>query len=149
MLFRSVQQHFGHLVGCSLVQADVDFGVFLAQLGHRQRQHIPRLGVGGGDGQGATVLRAVLLTNALEIADLAHDDLNALQHMQAWLGDAFEALAVARKDVDAQLFFELDDGFGDPGLRGVQGFGGFRQVEVAPSRFLNKSKLVQVHGMSP
>jgi hypothetical protein len=28
----------------------------------------------------------------------------------------------------------------------VQGFGSFSQVEVAPGSFLDKSKLVQVHG---
>ena len=49
------------------------------------------------------------------------------------------------KDLDAQLFFQLDDGLGHPGLRGVQGFGGFSQVEVASSGFLDEAKLVQVH----
>ena len=40
--------------------------------------------------------------------------------MLAGLGDALEALAVAGKDFDAQLLFELDDGLGHAGLRGVQ-----------------------------
>jgi hypothetical protein len=34
-------------------------------------------------------------------------------------------------------------------LRGVQGFCGFCQVEIAPGSFLNKSKLMQVHGKLP
>jgi hypothetical protein len=41
--------------------------------------------------------------------------------------------------------FQLQDGFGNTGLGGVQGFGGFRQVELAPNSFLDESKLVQVH----
>jgi hypothetical protein len=51
--------------------------------------------------------------------------------MLAGLGHAFEALAVAGEDFDAQFFFQLDDGFGHAGLRGVQRLGGFGQVQVA------------------
>ena len=140
-----VNQHSGHLVWRALVQADVDFGVGQAQLGHGFRQDVTRLCVGGGNRQGAAVLRMVLLANTFEVAQFAHDDVNAFEHMLARLGDAFEALAVARKNLDAQFFFQLDDGFGDAGLGGVQGFGRFRQVEVASNGFLNKTELVQVH----
>ena len=52
---------------------------------------------------------------------------------------------MAGKDVDAQFFLQLDDGFGHPRLRGVQRFGGLGQVEIAASGFLDKTKLVQVH----
>jgi hypothetical protein len=71
--------------------------------------------VGGGDRQRAAVLGAELLADALEVAHLAHDQLDALEHVLARLGDALEALAVAREDVDAQFFLQLDDGLGDPG----------------------------------
>jgi hypothetical protein len=67
------------------------------------------------------------------------------QHVLAGLGHALEALAVAGKDFDAQFFFQLDDGFGHAGLRGVQRFGGLGEVEIAAHGFLNKAKLVQVH----
>jgi hypothetical protein len=101
--------------------------------------------VGGGDGQGATVFGAVLLAYAFEVADFAQDQVNALEHVLAGLGHTFEAFAVAGEDFYAQFFFQLDDGFGNTGLRSVQGFGGFRQVEVAAYSFLDKAKLVQVH----
>jgi hypothetical protein len=39
-----------------------------------------------------------------------------LQHLLTRLSDALEALAVARKNLDAKLFFELDDGLGDARL---------------------------------
>ena len=38
------------------------------------------------------------------------DHFDALEYVLARLGDAFEAFAVAGKDLDAQLFFEFDDG---------------------------------------
>jgi hypothetical protein len=67
------------------------------------------------------------------------------QHVLARLGDALEALAVAREDFDAQFFFQFDDRFGDAGLRGVQRLGGLGQVQVAPHGFLHKTKLVEIH----
>ena len=81
----------------------------------------------------------------LQVAHLAHDQLDALEHMLAGLGDAFEALAVARKDLHAQFFFQFDDGLGHAGLRGVQGLGRFGQVQVAPHRFLDKAELMKIH----
>ena len=65
--------------------------------------------------------------------------------MLAGLGDALEALAVAGKDVHAQLFFQFDDGFGHPRLGGVQGLGSFGQIEIAAGGFLHEAELVQVH----
>ena len=144
---RFLDHHARHLVGRALVQADVDLGVLLAQFGHGQWQHVARLGVGGGDRQRAGVLRAVLLANALEVADLAHDDGDAVEHVLAGFGDALQALAVAREDVDAQFFFQLDDGLGDAGLRGVQGLGRFGQVQAPARGFLHEAELVQVHGV--
>jgi hypothetical protein len=65
--------------------------------------------------------------------------------MLARLGDAFEAFAVAGKDFNAQFFFQFNDGFGHTGLRGVQRFGGFSQVQIAAGGFLNEAKLMQIH----
>ena len=91
---------------------------------------------------------AVFLTNAFEVIHLGQDALNAVQHLLAGFGDAFKAFAVAGEDVDAQLMFQLQNGFGHTGLRGVQSLGRFGQVEVASHRLLNKFELVQVHGGS-
>jgi len=65
--------------------------------------------------------------------------------MLAGLGHTFEAFAVARKNLYAQLFFQLDDGFGNARLRGVQGARGLGQVKVAAHGLLHKAKLVKVH----
>jgi hypothetical protein len=140
-----VDHHARHLVGRALVQAHVDLGVGLAQVGHGHRQHVARLGVGGGDGEGAAVLRAELLADALEVADLAHDQLDAGDDVLAGFGHALQALAVAREDLDAQFFLQLDDGLGHAGLRGVQRLGRLGEVQVAPHGFLNKLELMQIH----
>ena len=83
------------------MQADVDLGVGGAQPGHLLRQYIAGLSVGGGDGERAAVLRAVLFTNALEVAHFAQDHFDALEHMLAGLGDPLQALAVAGKNLYA------------------------------------------------
>ena len=140
-----VDHHARHLVGRALVQADVDLGIGLAQLGHRHGQHVAGLRMGGGDGQGAAVLGAELLADALEVAHLAHDELDALEHVLARLGHALEPLAVAREDLHAQLFFQFDDGLGDAGLRGVQRLGSLGQVEVSAHSFLHEPELVKIH----
>jgi hypothetical protein len=59
--------------------------------------------VGGGDGQRAAVLGAELLADALQVADLAQDEFDALQYMLAGFGDALEAFAVTREDFDAEF----------------------------------------------
>ena len=49
----------------------------------------------------------------------------------AGLGDVHHALAVAHQDLHAQLVLELADLLADPGLGGMQGFGGLGQVQPA------------------
>jgi len=140
-----VQHHLGHLLGRALVQAHSHLGKFFAQGGDRLRQHVARLGVRGRDRQGACVLQGVFVANAPEVAHFAQDQVNRFEHLLPGLGDPLEPLAMAHEDVHAQLFFQLQDGFRDAGLRGVQRLGGLGQVEVAASRFVDKPELVQVH----
>ena len=51
--------------------------------------------------------------------------------LNARFGDPLDPLAVAGKDLDAELFFQLDDGLGHSRLGSVQRLGGLGQVEVA------------------
>ena len=64
-----------------------------------------RLGVGGGDRQSAAVLVAVMLAYAFEVAHFTHDDFYAFEHREPWLGDAFEAFAMAAKNLNAEFLF--------------------------------------------
>ena len=61
-----------------------------------------------------------------------------------WPGSVMrlQALAMAREDLDAEFFFQLDDGLGYARLRGVQGLGRLGQVQVASRCFLHESELM-------
>jgi len=128
-----------------LVQADIDFREGFTQLGHRLRQHIPGLRVGRGNRQRSTVLLGVLLANTPQITDFTQDQINAFEDMLAGLRHAFEPFAMAGKNLNAKLFFQLNDGFGNTRLRGMQNARGFGQIEVAANGFLDKSELVKIH----
>jgi hypothetical protein len=73
------------------------------------------------------------------ISSMLRDD------MLAGLGHALQALAMASEDLDAQFLFQLDDGLGDAGLRGMQRLRRLGEVQVAPHGFLNKLELMQIH----
>ena len=85
------------------------------------------------------------VANALEVVDFAQDQFDALEHMLTRLGDALKAFAMPGKNLDAEFFFEFDDGLGHTRLRSVQGLGGFGEVQVAARGLLDKSELMQVH----
>ena len=127
------------------MQTDGHIRVGGAKSRHRLGQYISGLRVGGGNRQSAMVLCAVLLPDAPQVVHFAQDQVDGFEHLLTWLRDPFEAFAVSCEDLDAKLLFEFDDGFGHTGLRGVQGFGCFSQVQVAARGFLDKSELVQVH----
>jgi hypothetical protein len=65
--------------------------------------------------------------------------------MLSGLRHALKPLPVAGKNLNPQFIFQLNDGFGHAWLRGVQRFGGLRQIQVSAGSFLDKAKLVQVH----
>ena len=74
-------------------------------------------------------------------------DLDRLQDLHTRLRDPAQAFAMAREDVDAELFFQFEDGLAHPGLRCVQGLGGFSQVQATARSLLHETELVQVHGV--
>ena len=99
----------------------------------------------GGNGKAATVLRREFLADALHAVDFLHDQLDRFQHQAARLRQAADALAVACKNIHAQLFLQLDDGFRYARLRRKQGLGGVRQVIVLPDRFAHEAQLMEIH----
>jgi hypothetical protein len=52
---------------------------------------------------------------------------------------------VPGKNFDAQFAFELQNGFGNTGLRGVERLSRFGQVQIAPYGFLHKPELMEIH----
>ena len=82
------------------MQADIDFRERGAKRRYFFRQYIAGLGVGCGNGQGATVFHAVLLANALEVADFAQNQINTFENMLAGLGHALKSLSVPSKNLN-------------------------------------------------
>ena len=68
------------------------------------------------------------------------------KNRSAGLGERLDALAVAHENLDAELFFELDDGFRDAGLGREQRLGGVTQIEVLPHCLAHEAQLIEVHG---
>ena len=127
------------------MQADIDLGKLLAQPGHEFGQYVAGLGVCGGDGQRAAVLLAELFSNPPQVADFAQDQIDAFEYVLAGLGDPLESLSVPGKNFDAQFAFELQNGFGNAGLRGVERLCRLGQVQIASYGFLHKAELMEVH----
>ena len=140
-----VEQHARHLVRHTLVQHNLHFWEPQAQPRNGLGQEVACLGMRRGDRQCAGVLLAEVLADALEVGNLAHDDLDRFQHLLPGLRYALDAFAVACKQLYAKLFFELDDGLADTRLRGVQRLRGLGQVQAAAHRFLDELELVQIH----
>jgi hypothetical protein len=101
--------------------------------------------VGGGDGERAAVLLAELFPDPPQVAHFAQDHVDAFEHVLAGLGHPLESLSVPGKDLYTKFTFQLQYGFRNAGLRGVQGFRGFGQVQIASDGFLHKPELMEIH----
>ena len=55
---------------------------------------------------------------------------------------------MAGKDIDTQLFFQLDDCLGYAWLRSEQRLGGLGQVEVLPYSLSDETELMKIHDFS-
>jgi hypothetical protein len=103
--------------------------------------------VGGGDGQRAGVLLALnCVADALEVAT-SRMMISMLEHLLAGLGDTLEPLAVAGKDVDAQFFFQLEDGLGYAGCEVCSALAVSVRFRLRRTASCTKAELVQVHGI--
>jgi hypothetical protein len=145
----AVQYLFGDLRWIALVQAEFYFRVTPDELFDHRRQDVARLGVGGGDGQVAAVLRVEFLPDLPEVFRVVQHAPGDVEDGLAGLGDGDDALAVAHENIDAQLLLQLFDLFADVGLRGVQRVGGIGNLQAAPHDLIDITQLLQVHGGAP
>ncbi len=141
----AAQHHLANLRGVSLVEDQLHVGVTVLERRDRPGQRVARLGMRGGDGEGACAVVRELRAGALQVRGLGEDALGDRQHRAPGLGDRGEALAVAHEDLHPQLAFEVLDLARDPGLRGMQRFGGGRDAQVAPGDFGEVAKLLELH----
>ena len=91
-------------------------------------------------------LRGKFLTDAFQAVDFLHDNFNRFQDRTARFGQATNALAVAGKNIDTELFLQLDDRFRHARLRCEQRFSRLGQIEILPNGFTHETELMQVHG---
>ena len=138
--------HIADLRGVALLELQAHIRVMLAKRPDGFRQRIARLGVRGGDDQAAFGLAGELFAHALEVFGFAQDALGNAQHLLARLGHRHHALAVANKHLNAQFVFQQADLLADARLGGVQGFGGFRDVQALLGDFDQITELLQFHG---
>src|SRR3990167_1332098 len=125
------------------------FRVQFLEFRHHLRQRITRLGVGGGDGEAAAVLLAVLLRQILDVARVQQHAFDDLHHLLARFGQAQQTLALAHEQFDAEFVFQILDVFRHAGLRCVQRVGHFRQIEIAPHGFADDPQLLKIHRRTP
>ena len=65
--------------------------------------------------------------------------------MLAGLGHPLESLSVPGKNFDTQFALQLQNGFGNTGLRGIERLCRISQVQIAPDGFLHKPELMEIH----
>jgi len=112
---------------------------------HHLGQCIPRLRVGGGDGELALVGAGELLRQALDVAQVLQHAVGHLRHFLAGLGQPQQSLAATLEQFHAQLILQVLDVLADPGLRREQRRGHFGQIEVLLHRFTDDAQLLEVH----
>ncbi len=78
------------------------------------------------------------LPGAAQVLGLGEDALGDLHHRLAGLGHGHQALAVADEYLHPELVLQGADLLRDPGLGGMQGLGGLRDVQAA-ARNLGKA----------
>ncbi|MNN35010.1 hypothetical protein D3C81_1488460 [compost metagenome] len=120
-------------------------GILLDEGADHFRQGIARLGVGGGDRQGALLLVGELLGDLLDALHLAQDLAGRGDDPFAGRGNAGQVLAAAGEHLDAQLVLEQADLLADPWLRGVEALRRGRNVQVMMRHFPDVTQLLKLH----
>ncbi|MNT58745.1 hypothetical protein D3C72_1962040 [compost metagenome] len=122
--------------------------VLLDEIADHRRQRITRLGVGGGDRQGAFLLVGEFLGDLLDAFNLAQNLASGGDDALAGRGDTGQVLAATGKNLDAQFVFQQADLFADARLRGVKALGCSGNVEVVVRHFPDVAQLLKLH-MNP
>src|ERR1039457_414916 len=142
---RSGLHHIGQLQWIALLQRQMDSRIAALEYSHHPRQGIARLGMRGGNGESARIPVAEVVRRALQVVDLVQRALDDVEHHLPRFGDRGHALAAAHEDVEAEPVLELADLLRHPRLRGMQGVGGFGQVEPAAHRLAHIAQLLEIH----
>ncbi len=115
--------------------------------GHRLRQGVARLSMGGGDGERPHLVVRELLACAAQVLRFRQDALGNVDGGLAGLGQRDEPLAMAHEYLDAELVLERADLLGNTWLRRMQGRRRLGDVEAAPHDFSQVAKLLELHDL--
>ena len=106
-----------------------DIGICRYKSFYCVRQHIACLCMGCREGQGPPIGITMVFCNTPDVLDFAQDSPGNLYYRSTGSGHFDKMLAVALKNLHAELILELTDLFADPGLGRVEGFRRRRDVE--------------------
>ena len=135
----------GDLFGISLVQVQPHLGELVAESLEYRRQHVARLRMRGGDGQGAFVFLAQLGGQGLDAACLPHDLRGALDDLRAGVGGPHQRPALALEQLETEFVLELFELFADAGLGGVQHARRLCDVEIVLGYGHEVAQLYEFH----
>ena len=121
--------HVRDLLRGTLVQVKADARVAFAEFPDHVRQDITCLRVRRCDRQRAFFLVKVVGGQAPDVLHFLHDESRSLYYLLAGGGNAAEALALARKQLQTQFFLKELQLFAHAGLGRVEAFRGRRDVE--------------------
>ncbi|MNM61788.1 hypothetical protein D3C81_730960 [compost metagenome] len=119
--------------------------VLLDEIADHRRQRITRLGVSGGNRQGAFLLVGEFLGDLLDAFDLAQDLTGGGDDALTGRSHAGQVLAAAGEHFDAQLVFEQADLLTDARLGRIQALRCRGDVEVVVRHFPDVAQLLKLH----
>lgn len=135
----------GYLSGRALVHVQRNLRVAVDKTANNRWQGITGLGVGGGDMQLAPIRLGMLEGNRA-------DGIGLVEHLFGDGNDGFasrgyvgQMLAASAKNLHTQLVFQHTNLLGNAGLRGIQAFGGRRDIEIVVTYFDDVTQLLQLH----
>ena len=137
--------HLGDLFRRALVQMQPHFRVLGAELLDDRREHVARLGVRRADGERAAVLVLQVVRDALDVLHLAQDLHRPVDDLLAGGRDFRQRAAAADKDAEAELILEQLQLLADSRLRGMQLFGGRRDIQAALGDGSEVPELLEFH----
>ncbi len=130
------------LGGIALVDDEVHLWVAPLECGHRFRQCVARLRVGGCDRERAEISARVVFPCALQVRRVGKHSFGDGEHRPPRLRDSGEASAAAHEDLDSQLLLERLDLAAQSGLRGKERFCGCGDIQLPPRDLTSVAKLL-------
>ena len=142
----TVEQHFRHLLGRTLMQLQLHVRIAAPEVVHRIGQRVTRLRMGGGNAQLAGRLAGVFLSHPQQVLGARQNALDDGQRHGPGLGQRGQPLAGPHEQLEAQFLFQFANLAAHAGLRRVQRPRHFREIEAAARGLADGTQLLEIHG---